>query len=283
MKVDAHQHFWQLQRKEYPWLTASLTAIYQDFGPEQLEPLLTVHKIDKTVLVQAAASLNESRFLLDIAKYNHFVAGVVGWVDFESSQGVGQIQSLQLYAKAGRSGSACLLKGLRPMVQDIAEPDWLLKPQLTDAIEYMIEQQLCFDALVLKHQLPVLKQFIDRYPGLSVVIDHAAKPDIEKGEFASWARDIAAIAADSNSYCKLSGLLTEAGGQWSVKQLQPYVDHLLACFGTTRLIWGSDWPVLNLAANYQQWCDVSEQLLKKLSESERAAIYGLNAQKFYNL
>jgi len=283
VKVDAHQHFWQLAREEYPWLTPSLSAIYRDYQPLDLQPLLQIKNIDKTVLVQAAASVDESRYLLDIAVNNDFVAGVVGWVDFDSDNVVEQIQSLMSFSNKQGSSNAPLLKGLRPMVQDIADPNWLLKPELAAGIEYMIEQQLCFDALVLHHQLPVLQQFMQRYPQLSVVIDHAAKPDIEHGEFEQWSRDITAIAADNKSYCKLSGLLTEAGQHWSIEQLQPFVNHLINSFGTQRLIWGSDWPVLNLAASYDEWCEVSKQLLGSLNDTELAAIYGLNAQKFYNL
>lgn len=283
MRVDAHQHFWQLSRGEYPWLTKELAPIYRDFSAEQLQPLLASHQVDKSVLVQAAATLAESQYLLDIAKAHDFVAGVVGWVDFTAADVVSQIEQLYRYGQGEALGPDTLLKGLRPMVQDISDPNWLLKPQLQAGISYMCERQLSFDALVLAHQLPVLNRFIDNYPDLAVVIDHGAKPNISNNAFEPWARDIALIAKNDKTYCKLSGLLTEAGDNNAVASLQPYVDHLLSCFGDERLIWGSDWPVLNLAGDYRLWCRQSEQLLKDLTARQRANIYGLNAIKFYRL
>ncbi|NQZ29941.1 MAG: amidohydrolase family protein [Oceanospirillaceae bacterium] len=280
MRVDAHQHFWQLSRGEYPWLSKDFSAIYRDFSAEQLQPLLVANQIDKSILVQAAATLAESQYLLDIAKAHDFVAGVVGWVDFEAADVASQIELLYQH---GHSNEQSLLKGLRPMVQDIADPNWLLKPQLQAGITSMCERQLSFDALVLAHQLPVLAKFIEKYPDLPVVIDHAAKPSINSGEFKAWARDIALIAKNGKTFCKLSGLLTEAGDNFSVASLQPYVDHLLYCFGDERLVWGSDWPVLNLAADYHRWCEMTEQLLQGLTKAQRANIYGLNAIRFYRL
>ncbi len=147
----------------------------------------------------------------------------------------------------------------------------------------MAEEGLTFDALVFPRHLPTLSEFAHRYPGLDIVIDHAAKPDIAAGALDSWARDIGAIAAETRLVCKLSGLITEAGPGWSAEQLRPYVEVLLEAFGADRLMWGSDWPVVNLAGSYASWRTAAETLLAGRSDDERAAIFGQTASVFYGL
>jgi L-fuconolactonase len=274
MRIDAHQHFWRLERRDYGWLTPALAPLYRDFGPSDLDPILTRCRIDKTVLVQAAPTLAETRFLLDIARETPFVAGVVGWADFEAFDAPRTIAAL---------AREPALLGLRPMVQDITDDDWLLRAGLAPAFETLAAHGLVFDALVLPRHLTRLAAVMDRHPGLKVVVDHGAKPAIRERRFEPWATDIARIAQAPQAACKLSGLVTEAAADWSAEDLSPYVDHLLAAFGPRRLLWGSDWPVVNLAGGYGRWLAASEALLAPLSEAERAAVFGGNAARVYRL
>jgi L-fuconolactonase len=274
MRIDSHQHFWRLDRGDYTWLTRKLGPIYRDFQPADLAPILHIHDIDATVLVQAAATLAETDYMLDLAAKTAFVRGVVGWVDFDASHAVGDIERL--------SGNP-RLKGLRPMIQDIARPDWMLQPALRPVIEAMRRQGLRFDALLKPPHLAPFRKFLALYPDLPVVIDHGAKPVIAKGEFDDWAVVMREIAKDRRVYCKLSGLATEAKPNWQQRDLKPYADLLIDSFGPDRLMWGSDWPVVELAGGYDRWIEATETYLARLNEAERNAILGGTAAKFYGL
>jgi L-fuconolactonase len=274
MRIDAHQHFWRLSRGDYGWLTSELAAIHRDHGPADLQPLLKTARIDRTVLVQAAPTDAETDFLLRLAETTSFVAGVVGWVDFEAPDAPHRIAALAAREK---------LVGLRPMIQDIADDRWMLDEAIEPAIEAMADEGLTFDALIKPRHIPILGEFAARYPALDMVIDHAAKPDIAAGGFDDWARDIRRLAAGTRLVCKLSGLVTEAAPGWSAQTLRPYVDVLVEAFGADRLMWGSDWPVLNLNGDYAAWMAVAEQLLAGLSETEREAVFGGTASVFYGL
>ncbi len=274
IRIDAHQHFWSLARGDYDWLTADLGPIYRDFGPEDLKPNLKRHAIDGTILVQAAATSAETEYMLGLAEQNNFIFGVVGWVDFESKSAPDEIAALARHPK---------IVGLRPMIQDIADPDWMLRADLAPAFEALVAHNLTFDALTLPRHLPNLARLLARYPAMRVVVDHGSKPDIRSGAMTDWARDIAAIAEGSRAYCKISGLVTEAAENWSVSDLKPYVDHLIDCFGPERLIWGSDWPVCRLAASYDQWFSATNHLLSGLPSRHGVAIRGGNAKRAYAL
>ena len=273
-RIDAHQHFWDPARGDYGWLTADLPALFKPFGPDELAPHLTAHGITGTVLVQAAPSLAETDYLLEIASRTPFVKGVVGWVDFEQP---GQRDALERLARNP------LLKGLRPMIQDIADPDWMLRPTLDWAFKALIDHDLVFDALVLPKHLTNLHRLIDRYPDLRVVIDHGAKPQIRDGAFEPWATNIASLARDTGAFCKCSGLVTEARTDWSPAELTPYLDHILGSFGPERVIFGSDWPVLTLASDYQSWFDTVTQVIAHWTPDQQAAVLGGNACRFYRL
>ncbi|MEO0497964.1 MAG: amidohydrolase family protein [Pseudomonadota bacterium] len=274
MKIDAHQHFWSLARGDYGWLTPDLAPIYRDFSPSDLAPLLAEQGIEGTVLVQAAPTLEETHYMLALADAHDFIGGVVGWVDFESEDAPQTIAKLSAHPK---------LVGLRPMIQDIEDPDWMLGDGLTPAFEAMIAHDLVFDALTLPRHLKNLLQLIGRHRELKTVIDHGSKPEIEKSNFMSWADDMATLAQETNASVKLSGLVTEAGSDWTVETLAPYVDHMIEQFGPSRILWGSDWPVCILASSYQTWCTATHSLLQGHGESAKAAIMGLNAQRIYNL
>ena len=278
MKVDAHQHFWRLADRAGAWPPPELAAIHRDFGPDDLAPLLRESAIDATVLVQSLPSLDDTRRLLALASVTPWVHGVVGWVDMKSPDALDAIATL---------ARDPLLKGLRPMLQDLDDDAWIADPATAPAAEAMVRHRLVFDALVLPRQLPALQTFATRHPALAIVIDHAAKPAIARAELEPWRRDMAQLAALPNVHCKLSGLLTEAGERAQREALQPYVQALWESFGPARLVWGSDWPVLRLAAGYADWLATSEALLGAVTPpatpAARAAVFGGNAVALYRL
>jgi L-fuconolactonase len=273
LNVDAHHHFWKLERGDYGWLTAGEhPKIYRDFTPADFGFQLRRCRMDKTVLVQAAPTEAETRFLLETAATTSFVAGVVGWADFEAADAPDRIASL---------AENTLLKGLRPMLQDLPDDEWILKPEIAPAISAMKAHGLRFDALVTPRHLPTLARFLARHPDLPVVIDHAAKPDIRNGVMEPWATQMRAIAADTGALCKVSGMATEAGPVWNTETLRPYVDVLLESFGPERLMFGSDWPVLLEAGDYLRWAATANELMAGVPPDGRGKIFGGNAATFY--
>lgn len=271
--VDSHQHFWRLRRGDYGWLTPALRPLYRDFEPEHLAPHLERCAVRRTILVQAAPTVAETTFLLDLADTHDFIAGVVGWFDFEADRAPDVLTTLSTRAK---------LVGIRPMIQDIPDPSWMVEPALAPAFDALIERGLVFDALVKPQHLPLLLRLAHRHPDLKIVVDHMAKPAIALGAFEPWAQDIERIARETSAVCKLSGLVTEANVA-DRDTLAPYVDHILACFGPSRLMWGSDWPVCQLVCSYDAWFDLSQQLLAELSPSERTAIFSDVARGTYGI
>ena len=272
MRIDAHHHLWTLARGDYGWLTPALAPIHRDFSLSDLAPHLAAADIKGTILVQAAPTEAETMFLLAIAAKAQVVRGVVGWTDFDSPDGEARIDALVAHK---------LLVGLRPMVQDIPDDDWLLRPALAPLLAAMARSSLVFDALVLPRHLPRLLRLIDGHPDVQFVLDHCAKPRLATGEMADWHGDVALLAERPNIVCKLSGLATEAAVGWQIADLRKAVDHVVACFGTHRLLWGSDWPVVNLAGGYEKWFAAAEALLAGLSADEKAAIFGGNAARIY--
>lgn len=272
MRIDAHHHLWTLDRGDYGWLTPALAPIHRDFSLSDLAPRLAAAKIEGTILVQAAPTEAETMFLLDIAAKAQEVRGVVGWTDFEAPDGGARIDAF-----AARE----LLVGLRPMVQDIPDDDWLLRPALAPLLAAMARNSLVFDALVQPRHLPRLLRLVDDHPNTQFVLDHCAKPRLATGETADWHSDIALLAERPNIVCKLSGLATEAAPGWQITDLRNAVDHVVACFGPYRLLWGSDWPVVNLAGGYEKWFAAAETLLAGLAADEKAAIFGGNAARIY--
>ena len=273
MRIDAHQHFWRIDRGDYGWLKDH-PRIARDFLPADLEPLLNAAKIDKTVLVQAAPSEGETQFLLELAAATPFVGAVVGWVDFEASDAPARIARLCANEK---------LMGLRPMLQDIQDEEWILRPGHARVIDAMMRGRLRLDALIQPRHLPALAEFIDLYPDLAVVIDHGAKPDIARDGLGVWTPYIRHIAKETNAYCKLSGLAGEAGSGWTAATLKPYFDVLLDAFGPQRLMRGSDWPVVNEAGDYAAWLGACVTLTAQLSPADREAIFGGTAASFYGV
>lgn len=274
MRIDAHQHFWRVERGDYRWLSKDLGVLYQNYLPDDLKPILDAQQIDGTVVVQAADTLAETYYLLSLADHYEWILGVVGWVDMNQPEAVQQIAELAQNPK---------FVGVRPMIQDIPDPDWMLKPELDPAFQALIEHELCFDALVHPKHLANLHTLLKRYPKLKCVIDHGAKPAIHAQQFEDWAEAMRKLASETQAYCKLSGLVTEAGKDWSAQQLKPYAGVLLQAFGAERLMFGSDWPVIKLAANYEEWVATVEELIGELTAQERMKIWGESAGRFYGL
>ena len=279
-RIDAHQHFWRPARGDYSWLRADvplLAPLLRNFLPDDLQPMLAAHNVTQTVLIQAAASEAETDFLLDLAASNAFIGGVVGWVDVSRVQSVATLE---------RWASNPKFKGVRPMLQDLPEADWIARAPHPDVLRALIRLGLRFDALVQPWHLQALLQFLRAWPELPVVIDHAAKPQLVQGWQADWApqwrRGMADIAAHPQVMCKFSGLLTEAP-TGAPQTLRPVWDQVLQWFGPARLMWGSDWPVLTLAGDYAAWVALSESFIGQLSPHDQGLIWSGNAHRFYGL
>jgi L-fuconolactonase len=275
--IDAHQHFWNPARGDYGWMPKDDPVLSRVWGPGDLAPHLARHGIDKTVLVQAAPSIAETEYMLGIADATPFVAGVVGWVDFERPADRAELRRL-----AGHPA----FKGVRPMIQDIPDDGWMLRDDVQWGYRAVIEDGLTFDALGFPRHLDNFLTLLKRYPEMRVVVDHCMKPQIRSHSemsFRHWADGMARIAGETGAFVKFSALVTEATPGWTVADLAPYVDHVIGAFGADRVMWGSDWPVCLLAASYDQWRAAAEQLVAGRTEAERAAIFGGTAARFYGL
>jgi L-fuconolactonase len=272
MNIDAHQHFWNPARGDYDWMDGpGLEAIRKPFLPVDFEPHRNAFGIEKTVLVQAAPTVVETEYMLGLADGTDFVAKVVGWIDFENKDDLRHLQRLARHPK---------FSGVRPMIQDIPDVQWMHKPDVQWGFDALIDLDLTFDALGFpQHAAPFLR-LLDRYPKMRVVIDHCLKPAIRDGEFISWASGIESIARNTTAFCKLSGLATEANPHWTSETLEPHARHVINCFGSERVMWGSDWPVLNLSGSYSKWMEATNAILLA---GEKPNILGMTAAKFYRI
>lgn len=279
MIIDAHQHFWQPLRGDYHWMPKDNTVLNRPYGPHDLAPLLQAEGVEGTVLVQAAASVEETEYMLGLADATPFIKGVVGWINFEDPSQIAHLTRLSKHPK---------FLGVRPMIQDIADLDWMLRDDIQWAFRAIVDLDLTFDALGFPRHLPNFLTLIKAYPRMRVVYDHCLKPQIRdqqagKDAFSDWAEGIARLALDTTGCCKLSGLVTEAGDGWRIEDLRPFADHVLQCFGPARVMWGSDWPVCRLQTEYGDWLAMAQNLTRAHSEAERAEIFGATAQRFYRL
>lgn len=274
IRLDAHQHFWRLARGDYGWLTPDLTPLHRDHEPADLRPQLDAAGVAATILVQAAPTEAETDFLLALAAEHAWIAGVVGWTDLSAPDAPARVRVLAARPK---------LKGLRPMLQDLADPDWILGPGVAPAVRAMQDEGLVLDALIRPAHLAAVDTLAGRFPDLAIVIDHGAKPVIPGGPDPAWAEAMRAIARRPNVCVKLSGLLTEAPAGAGADALRPFVKTLLAAFGAERLLWGSDWPVLRLAAEYSEWSMMTDILIADLADEAREAVRGGNAARVYGI
>jgi L-fuconolactonase len=276
MIIDTHRHYWQVSRGDYDWLDQAPVQLRRDFLPGHFARESEHAGPMRSILVQAAPTEAETRFLFELAQEQNDIAGVIGWVDFEADNVDARIRTLV------RDGQGKLV-GLRPMAQDIADPDWLARPSLDAAFSSLQEHGLTFDALVNAAQWPALRRRLSREPDLRVILDHAGKPDIASAPFAQWAERMSALAAQTSVYCKYSGLLSQLAQGMPGSAVDPYVEHLFACFGPARLVWGSDWPVVTIGASFDGWLHMAQAHAAKLSPGREADIFHRNAVRFYGL
>jgi L-fuconolactonase len=275
MHIDAHQHFWIYDPREYGWIDDSIASLRRDFLPGDLKPELEGSGFGGAVAVQARQTLEETRWLLELAASAPYVRGVVGWVDLRSPQ----VRS-HLEAFAGNPK----LVGIRHIVQSEPDDRFLLQPDFLQGIAVLGEFDLAYDILIYPKHLPVAAEFVHRFPGQRFVLDHLAKPPIKSGEVHSWARGIRDLSSSPNVFCKLSGLVTEADWhQWKREHFTPYLDTAFQCFGPERLMIGSDWPVCTVAASYAQTIDLVKNYLSQYGQEVHEAVLGRNAARFWRL
>ena len=275
MRIDAHQHFWNYSAAEYPWIGAGLERLARDYLPSDLEPLLAAKQIDGSVAVQARQSVEESLWLLALAKAHPLVKGVIGWVDLRSDR-VGD--DLRVLA------ANPTFVGVRHVVQDEPDPRFVLGEGFIRGLRQLRQHGLTYDLLLYPSQLPAAIELVELLPEQPFVVDHLAKPRIVAGEIADWERDIRAIARHDNVCCKVSGMVTEAVRRgWKRDDFTPYLDVVLEAFGPERLMFGSDWPVCLLAGEYADVAAIPRDYFSRLSATEQRMIWGDTAAGFYGL
>lgn len=274
MIVDAHQHFWNLETGDYPWLTPEHGVLHRTYGPDDLAPELARAGVDRTVLVQAADSLAETETLLAHADAHDFIAGVVGWVPLTAPEEAAE--ALERYGRHPR------FAGVRHLIHDEPDPDWLVRPEVVESLGLVAGAGLVFDVVSrLPRHLEHVVTLAERHPGLRIVIDHLSKPRIRDREWEPWASGLAAAAACPNVYAKVSGLVTEADHErWTVEDLRPYVEYAVERFGPERLMFGSDWPVALRAADYRTVWHVTSALL---GGTDTGQVLGGTAVRCYGL
>ena len=279
MKIDSHQHFWQPARGDYDWMPKDNPVLSRAYGPSDLAPSLERHGISGTIVVQAAATVYETEYMLGLADATPSIKGVVGWIDFEDPAHLAQLTRLAQHPK---------FLGVRPMIQDIPDVDWMLREDVQWAYRALIDLDLTFDALGFPQHLINFAKLISRYPEMRVVYNHCMKPQIRdqrtgKDALSEWSDGMSRLAEETTGCCKFSGLVTEADEGWTIEDLRPFAEHVLSSFGASRVMWGSDWPVCRLQAEYGDWHDAAQMLTDELSEDERADIFGGTAERFYRL
>jgi L-fuconolactonase len=275
MRIDAHQHFWDLDLLSYPWMPPAPSPLRRTFLPADLGPKLERNRFDGSVVVQATTQPEEAGWLLDLADANDFVLGVVAWADLTSS-GLGHVlDDLQKRPK---------LKGIRHPVHDEADDLWLLRPDVTEGLRELQRRGIPYDLLLRPQHLPIIPELVDRVPDLPMVIDHIAKPLIASHVMEEWASDMERIAQIPQIHVKLSGMITEADwANCNAEDLKPYVQHVLRLFGPDRLMFGSDWPVCLLAGSWKEVLAAFTQAIGAQPMELRSKLLGETAEKFYRL
>jgi L-fuconolactonase len=275
MRIDAHQHFWRYNAEEYDWIDDSMSALRRDFLPEDLKPELDAAGFDACIAVQARQTLEETRWLLELAHQNPFIAGVVGWVDLRAEN---VREELATFATSPK------FLGVRHVVQ--AEPDdyFLLRPDFLRGIAALQEFDLTYDILIYPRHLPIAFEFVQRFPEQRFMLDHLAKPFIKAQTVEPWASQLRELAKNPNVFCKLSGMVTEADWKnWKAEHFRPYLETAFEAFGPDRLMIGSDWPVCKVAGSYGQVMSVVVDFLNQHTPDAREKILGGNAQRFWRL
>ncbi len=274
-KIDAHQHFWIFDPIRDSWIDSSMSAIQRDFMPVDLKPILNKNDFEGCVAVQADQSEAENSFLLKLAEQNDFIKGVVGWIDFRATDSRKRLEYYSDFKK---------MKGFRHVLQGEPDRALMLNPQFMNGIRALKRHNFTYDILIFPDQLGYTHQFVKIFEGSRFVLDHIAKPDIKNKNIDKWEKTIREIARQENVWCKVSGMVTEADWHsWVLDDFEPYLNVIFEAFGTKRVMFGSDWPVCNVAGGYQQMLSVVKNYVSKLSADEQADFWGLNAMKFYNL
>lgn len=278
--IDAHHHLWDPSRRDYPWMAGEAFApVRRPYDLARLRAVAAAGGVERTVLVQTIGSTEETEeFLAVAAASDGLVAGVVGWVDLTAPGVADEILRL----RTGPGGD--LLVGVRHPVQDEPDPEWLARPDVRHGIRAVGQAGLAYDLLVLPPQLPAARDVVRELPGVRFVLDHAAKPPIASGATEPWASEIKALSVLPNVTCKLSGLVTEARWtDWDAPRIAPYADHVLSCFGPERVMFGTDWPVCELAASHAEVVALARELTSDLGEQERDQVFAATARTAYGL
>ncbi|WP_214409466.1 amidohydrolase family protein [Sphaerisporangium fuscum] len=278
--IDAHHHLWDPSRRPYPWMEGeALAPLRRPYGVDDLRRETAAAGVEATVLVQTVGTVEETEeFLATAGASGGLIAGVVGWVDLTAPDVADELARLRDLP------GGHLLTGIRHQVQDEADPAWLSRPEVRSGIRAVGEAGLVYDLLVLTRQLPAARELVRDLPGVRFVLDHAAKPPVASGALEPWAGEIEALAQSPNVTCKLSGLVTEADWtDWDAARLAPYAGHVLSCFGPERVMFGSDWPVCELAASYAEVVALAHELTSALTPSERARVFDTTARTTYGL
>jgi L-fuconolactonase len=275
MRIDTHQHFWRYSAAEYPWIVDAMASLRRDFLPGDARREMDRTGIDACVAVQARQTLEETRWLLELADAHPFIGAVVGWVDLQADDAVAQIERFATHPK---------FVGLRHIVQGEPDDRFLLRPAFCRGISLLADFNLTYDILIYPRHLPTAAEFVSRFDRQRFVLDHLAKPEIRSGEIRQWEQGVRQLAGFPNVFCKLSGLVTEADWQhWTAAQLRPYVDVAFDCFGIERLLVGSDWPVCTVAADYGRTIAFFDDYLSERPALEREKVMGGNAARLWNL
>lgn len=275
MRIDSHQHFWRYDAAEYAWIDDSMSALRRDFLPSDARREMNLAGIDACVAVQARQTLAETRWLLELADENAFVAGVIGWIDLQAPDAAAQLEPFVSQPK---------FVGVRHIVQSEADDCFMLRPAFCRGISLLADRDLTYDILIYPRHLRVAAELVSRFPRQRFVLDHLAKPNIRTGEIHEWERGVRELAAFPLVFCKLSGLVTEADWtSWTPDDLRAYFDVAFDCFGASRLLFGSDWPVCSVAAEYRKVVSVVENYMADRSEVDRKAVMGGNAARLWRL
>jgi L-fuconolactonase len=274
MRIDAHQHFWMYDQAQYPWIPTG-SSLARDWLPKDLAPLLNACGLQGCIAVQARQTLEETRWLLSLAEHAPIIKGVVGWVDLRSPV---LEQELAVLAQNPR------LAGVRHVVQDEPDDDFMLRPEFLRGIETLKPFNFTYDILIYPRQLPAAIELVKRFSGQPFVLDHIAKPCIRDGNFSRWSEQIRELSRAPHLFCKVSGMVTEADHQnWNPSDFKPCLDVVFECFGEDRLMFGSDWPVCRLAASYEEVFQLVNDYLGGMPEEAREKFFGKNAARFYRI
>jgi L-fuconolactonase len=274
-KIDAHHHLWKFDPKEYGWIDENMQALRRDFLPADLHAVLTAAGITASVAVQARQTVEETRWLLELAGQNDFMKGVVGWVPLADPKAGAVIDEFAANPK---------LRGVRHVLQDEPDENHILRADFNRGIRELARHKLTYDILIFERHLPQTIRFVDQYPKQIFVVDHLAKPRVKYKAISPWREHMQELAKRDNVYCKISGLATEADHKnWTEAQLDPYIDAVLSAFGPRRVMFGSDWPVCLLAVSYGRWVDIAGRATAKLSTHEQQRFWSGTAVEAYGL